>query len=338
VIERTEAETRPGESGALPSPAALVASGVGHAYGGRQALDEVSFRVGSGEIFGFLGPNGAGKSTLFRILSTQVRPLFRILSTQVRPQRGAVEVFGLDLVTEQRAVRRQIGVVFQSPSTDVQLTVAENLRCQGRLYGLDRHTLAARATHYATALGVEDRLDDRVGTLSGGLRRRVEVAKALLHEPRLLLLDEPSSGLDPGARRDLWALLEQLVREAGVTVALTTHFIEEADRCDRLALLDGGRVVEEGAPEALRRQIGGDVVTLTTADPAALRDDLRAHFEIDSTVHAETVRFERPQAHELIGRLAEAFPGRIAAVTVARPTLEDVFLVHTGHSLWEGEA
>jgi len=322
VIAPDSSESRSGKR-----PAALVARGVGHAYGARRALEDVSFRIGVGEVFGFLGPNGAGKSTLFRILATLVRL-----------RQGKIEICGLDLVAQKRDVRRRIGVVFQTASSDQHLTVGENLRCQGRLYGLDRHTLAARTTHYAAALGVADRWNDRVGTLSGGLRRRVEIAKALLHEPRLLLLDEPSTGLDPGARRDLWGVLEGLVHEAGVTVALTTHFIEEADRCDRLVLLDGGHVVEEGAPEELRSQIGGDVVTLTTADPQALRDELQAGFGIEATIHESTVRFERPRAHELIGRLAEAFPGRIAAVTVARPTLEDVFLVHTGHSLWELEA
>jgi ABC-2 type transport system ATP-binding protein len=314
-------------AGAEPAGAAIGARELAHRYGDRTALDGVSFTIAAGEVFGFLGPNGAGKSTLFRILATLARP-----------HAGRATVFGHDVVAQRREVRRAIGVVFQTPSTDVHLSVAENLHCQARLYGLDRRACERRSAHFAAALAFEDRLDDRVGTLSGGLRRRVEIAKALLHEPRLLLLDEPSSGLDPGARRDLRALLERLARDEGVTIALTTHFIEEAESCDRILLLDRGTIVAQGAPADLKRAIGGDVVTLTSPDPEALRSELAERFGVATELHEETVRFERPRAHEMVSGLAEALPGRISSVTVARPTLEDVFLQRTGHSLWEGEA
>ena len=312
--------------------AAVEAQGVEYAYrtrkaGLRRALDGVSFRIEAGEIFGFLGPNGGGKTTLFRILSTLAKP-----------QGGSVRVFGADLATEAAAVRRRLGVVFQSPSLDVQLTVRENLMHQGHLYGLSGRTLAERIGAALERFGLADRRDQRALELSGGLRRRVEIAKSLLHGPRLLLLDEPSTGLDPGARRDLWGTLESLRRE-GVTVLLTTHFMEEGDRCDRLALIDRGAVVGEGSPAGLKEEIGGDVITLDGPDPEALARDLAARFpDLQPQMRDGAVRLERERGHELVARLIEAFPGRVDSVTVARPTLEDVFLHRTGRRLYGQEA
>jgi len=289
-------------------------------------LAGLEFRVAPGEIYGFLGPNGGGKTTLFRILATLAPP-----------ERGTIQVFGTDLQRQAREVRRRLGVVFQNPSLDLQLTVAENLTHQGQLYGLSGRDLAARIERQMARFGLADRRDQRAKELSGGLRRRAEIAKALLHEPRLLLLDEPSTGLDPAARRDLWDTLQELQGE-GVTVLLTTHFMEEGDRCDRLALIDRGRLVAEGAPAALKEEIGGDVVTLTGPDPAALARDLAVRFpELAPEVREGGVRLERERAHEWVARLVEALPGRIDAVTVARPTLEDVFLHRTGNRLYGGE-
>lgn len=311
---------------AQPSPSpgsvAVRVRELAYAYGERRALDGLSFDVQPGQIHGFLGPNGGGKTTLFRILATLLRP-----------QAGSVTVFGSDLVEEAALVRLQLGVVFQSPSLDPHLTVRENLIHQGNLYGLRGRELARQAALQLERFALADRRSDRVKTLSGGLRRRLEIAKALLHRPRLLLLDEPSSGLDPGARRDLWSVLEELRDKREVTVLMTTHFMEEGDRCDRLALIDGGRIVAEGEPAALKEEIGGDVVVLSARDPAALCRDLRHRFDLDATLHGGVIRFERERAHEFIGRLAESFPGRIEAVTVSRPTLEDVFLSKTGHGL-----
>jgi ABC-2 type transport system ATP-binding protein len=307
---------------------AVCAIGLGFTFpGGRRALDEVSFTIAAGELFGFLGPNGGGKSTLFHLLATRFRP-----------SAGRVTVGGHDLAAAPAAVRRELGVVFQSPSLDLELTVAENLRHQGHLYGLAGRELARRIDEGLDRFDLTARRDERAKTLSGGLRRRAELAKALLHRPRVLLLDEPSTGLDPGARHDLRRHLREL-SASGVTVLLTTHFIDEAEDCHRVGLLDSGRLVALGRPEALVAEIGGDVISLTSSDPTALAEHLTTHFpDITPTVSGTTLRFEHARAHELVPRLAEAFPGRIQTLTVARPTLEDVFLHETGRRLNGPEA
>ena len=305
---------------------AVQAKEVTFAYAERQALAGVSFEIPPAQIFGFLGPNGGGKTTLFRILATLLPN-----------QGGSVRIFGADLSTEAALVRLQIGVVFQTPSLDQHLNVNENLVHQGYLYGLRGGELRRRAEDLLSRFGLIDRRRDRVGTLSGGMQRRVEICKALLHRPRLLLLDEPSTGLDPGARRDLWTVLEELRSDHEVTVLLTTHFIEEGDRCDRLALVDGGRIVATGKPDALKSEIGGDVVVLSSSDAGQLAEQLEHRFGVDLTVHEDVVRFEHPRAHELVGQMIEYSAGRIQALTISKPTLEDVFLRRTGRGLWEGE-
>ncbi|MGH9465180.1 MAG: ATP-binding cassette domain-containing protein, partial [Thermoanaerobaculia bacterium] len=244
-----------------------------------------------------------------------------------------LQVLGLDVAREAAALRRRLGVVFQSPSLDPELTARENLECHGRLYGLGRRQLAERTRAVLARLDLAERSGDRVKTLSGGLRRRVEIAKCLLASPRLLLLDEPSTGLDPGARRSLWELLARLREEEGVTILLTTHFIEEADRCDRLLLLDRGRVVAQGTPEALKRGLGGEVVTLTAADPEALASELAQRFGVRAEVSNDEVRFVHPAARGLVARLADSLAGRYRSLTVAEPTLEHVFLARTGRGL-----
>ena len=236
-------------------------------FGERTALQDVSFSVAAGEIFGLLGPNGGGKTTLFRILATLLRA-----------SSGSARVFGDDVLSQRVAVRNRIGVVFQSPSVDLKLTVAENLRHQGHLYGLRGAALGKRMEEVLERLGVSDRRKDRVETLSGGLRRRVEIAKGLLHRPDILLLDEPSSGLDAGVRRDLRNYLQQLREQDGVTVCLTTHFMDEAESCDRLAILDRGQLVALGTPEVLKSKIGGDVIVLEAREPERLRSQIQARF------------------------------------------------------------
>jgi ABC-2 type transport system ATP-binding protein len=316
----------------VPETTAVEARGLEHSYstrkaGTRKALAGLSFQVPAGEIFGFLGPNGGGKTTLFRILATLARP-----------QSGSVRVFGADLATQAAVVRRRLGVVFQNPSLDLHLTVRENLLHQGHLYGLSGRDLADRIAAALERFGLADRAAQRALELSGGLRRRVEIAKSLLHGPRLLLLDEPSTGLDPGARRDLWGTLEDLRRE-GVTVLLTTHFMEEGDRCDRLALIDRGTLVGEGSPAALKEEIGGDVITLAGPDPEALAREIEARFpDLSPAVRDGAVRLERERGHELVARLIGALSGRVDSVTVARPTLEDVFLHRTGRRLYGEDA
>jgi len=318
-------------SASVPKTPAVEAEGVEYTYrsrkGEHRALAGISFRVAPGEIYGFLGPNGGGKTTLFRILSTLARP-----------QGGSIRVFGSDLEKNAGDVRRRLGVVFQSPSLDVHLSVRENLLHQGHLYGLKGRELAGRIDAALERFGLSDRRSQRALELSSGLRRRVEIAKSLLHGPGLLLLDEPSTGLDPGARRDLWTTLEGL-RGEGVTVLFTTHFMEEGDRCDRLALIDRGTVVADGSPAALKEEIGGDVITLSGPDPDGLARDLGTRFpDLATEVRDGAVRLEREKGHELVARLIEALPGRVDSVTVARPTLEDVFLHRTGRRLYGEEA
>lgn len=311
------------DSGSL----AVAVDGLSYRYGERLALDAVGFSVAPGEIFGLLGPNGGGKTTLFSLLSTRL-PV---------PARR-VRIFGSDLGLVPAEVQRRIGVVFQAPSLDPHLTVRENLLHQGHLYGLSGAALGARATRLAERLGVASRLGDRTAILSGGLKRRVEIAKALLHEPRLLLLDEPSSGLDPGIRRELWSLLEELRSEDGVTVLLTTHFMEEGERCDRVGLLDRGRLVASGRPGELEDAVGGQVVRVVTDRPGEVRERLGRRFGVEGQVSGDTVQFELENAHQRVVELVESLSGSIRSITVAQPTLEDVFLRRTGHAFWESES
>jgi len=290
-----------------------------HRYGDRTALDNVDLDVVEGEIFGLLGPNGGGKTTLFRILSTLLVP-----------SSGTARVCGHDPVTEPAAVRRAIGVVFQTPSLDLKLTARENLKHQADLYGV---TDPARAEAMLKRVGMLDRADEYCENFSGGMRRRVELAKGMLHEPRLLLLDEPSTGLDPGARRDLWQYLES-VRKEGVTSFLTTHLMEEAEKCDRLALLDRGRLVAVGTPDELKARIGGDVLTVETESAPALQSDVQERFGLDSQVVDGTLRIEKEEGHRFVPQLIDAFPERITSVSIGKPTLEDVFVQLTGHRFW----
>jgi len=293
-----------------------------HRYGSRVALDNLSFDVAPGTIFGLLGPNGSGKSTLFRILATMMAPTS-----------GRATIDGFDAVRQAGEVRRRIGVVFQSPSLDRKLTVGENLAAQGHLYGLAGATLKARIGATLERLGLADREQDLVETLSGGLRRRVEIAKALLYGPSVLLLDEPSSGLDPAARLELISAIAALRDGQGVTVLLTTHVLEEADRCDRLLLLHQGRRVAEGTPAELKSRVGGDVVLLEVADAAAMRGRLRERFGIEPQLADGLLRVEIPNGHRFLTEVVEAFPGAIRSISLHRPTLEDVFLDETGVSI-----
>ena len=311
----------PLESGVEP---AISVSRLSHRYGQRNALDNLNLTIAPGEIFAFLGPNGGGKTTLFRVLSTLI-PL----------QSGDAHILGFDLRSQQSAVRTKIGVVFQAPSLDKKLTVAENLRHQGHLYGLRGVSLANRMNEMLDRLGIADRRQDLCEKLSGGLRRRVELAKGMLHEPRLLLLDEPSTGLDPAARADLWNYLRTVRDRGGVTVVLTTHLLEEADKADRIAILSAGRLVALGTPDALRATVGGDSITIRTADPARLASVIHDRFQLTTQVLGGVVRLEQSGGHEWIAKLVGAFPDQIDEITLSKPTLEDVFIARTGHRFWE---
>jgi ABC-2 type transport system ATP-binding protein len=292
---------------------------VSHRYGQRQALDGVTFDIAAGEIFGILGPNGGGKTTLFRLLSTLI-PL----------QAGEVTLLGFDLRRDAYEIRRRIGVVFQAASLDKKLTVAENIRYQAALYGLAGSELRRRETAALEQFGLRDRAGELCEKLSGGLRRRVELAKGMIHDPQLILLDEPSTGLDPGARLDLWQLLSQLRDTRGTTVVLTTHILEEAAKADRLAILHEGKLVALDTPAALQATVGGDAITIRTIDPSRLIQTLREKFSLSASEIAGGVRLEVRDGHHWIARLVEALPQGIDEITLGKPTLEDVFIAKTG--------
>jgi ABC-2 type transport system ATP-binding protein len=294
-----------------------------HRYGDRVALAGVSFETRQGEIFGLLGPNGGGKSTVFRILSTMMAPTS-----------GKASIAGHDVAREPDAVRRKIGVVFQSQSLDKKLTVEENLRGQGHLHGMSGAKLRDRMEKVLGRLGLADRRGDLVEVLSGGLKRRVEIAKGLLHQPAVLLMDEASTGLDPGARRELWRFILELRESEGVTVLLTSHILDEADKCDRLVLLHEGRVVSQGSPAELKARIGGDVVILETMKPEELGAQIESRFRVKPASVDGTLRVEIANGHRFITEVVEAFPGAIESVALKKPTLEDVFLRETGAALW----
>jgi len=311
----------------VSAPPAIEANALGFNYGERAALSDVTFSIAHGEIFGFLGPNGGGKTTLFKLLSTLV-PI----------QMGRAVMLGHDLADDTIAVRRRLGVVFQHPSLDGKLTVAENLSHHGHLYGMRGRKLREDSAAALSRLGLGARSGDLVETLSGGLQRRVELAKSLLHKPELLLLDEPSTGLDPAARREFSNYLGHLRDRDGVTVVLTTHYLEEAERCDRIAILDGGRLVAMAPPGELKARVGGDVVVIRAAAPEALQHKLLQRLRLKSQFVDGTLRIERPRGHELVREVVEAFGPEIDSVSFGKPTLEDVFVHLTGHQFFAAPA
>ncbi len=310
----------------IHQPAPISLQQLTHNYGSRLALDHLTFDVRPAEIFGLLGPNGSGKTTLFRILSTLMVPTG-----------GHACLHGFDAATEPNKVRQQTGIVFQARSLDIKLTVAENLKHQGHLYGLKGAHLKRRMEEVLARVGLSDRAKDTVETLSGGMQRRVELAKGLIHSPSILLLDEPSTGLDPGARRDVWQYLRMLRDEEGVSILVTTHLMEEAEHCDRLAILSEGKLVALGSPFELKSEIGGDVVTFETAGPEAaetLSQKIANRFILSPTVLGNTVRLERKDGHKFVTEVVEGFPGLVEGISVSKPSLEDVFIQRTGHRFW----
>jgi len=306
--------------------AAVRADRLAYSYGSRRALDDLSLEILPREIFSVLGPNGGGKTTLFRILST--------LTSQ---QAGTLEIFGEPLPAATSRVRSMVGVVFQKPSLDGKLTVGENLHHHGMLYGMSGTRLKEAVTTSLERLGLTDRRDDLAETLSGGLQRRVELAKALMTRPRLLILDEPSTGLDPGARHDLWRYLVQLREEDGTTVILTTHLMDEAERSDRIAILHAGRRIALGTPNELRSRIGGDVISIRTHAPDALVERVTHIAGTRATRLGDTLRLESSAGHALMGRLLDELSQEIDGISLSKPTLEDVFVRETGHRFWNEE-
>ena len=324
MASRTPAvETVESPPAASSRPAVISVENLRHLYDDRVALDGVSFRVEHAELFGLLGPNGSGKTTLFRILSTLMLP-----------SGGRAVIMGRDAAKDPNGLRRQIGVVFQAQSIDVKLTAAENLWHQGHLYGLSGSALKNRVDEMLGRVRLADRANEYAETFSGGMQRRLELAKGLMHHPSVLLLDEPTTGLDPGARRDLWQYLQVLRDEEHVTVIVTTHLMEEAERCDRLAILNQGKLVALGTPTELKHEIGGDVIVLEASDVDSLAQRIRARFGVEAAVIGGKVRFERENGHHFITDVVEAFPGEIQSISVSKPTLEDVFIHRTGHRFW----
>lgn len=291
-----------------------------HTYQTRRALDGVSFSVSCGEIFGLLGPNGSGKTTLFRILST----LMPVTS-------GTVRVLGHDLTTEVKAVRSLLGVVFQHPGLDDKLTVIENLRHHGHLYGLAGKKLRYRISELLERFGVADRAKERVALLSGGLQRRVEIAKAMLHSPRVLLLDEPTSGLDVAARRQLNDYLGALADTENILILLTTHLLDDAEVCNRVGVLDAGKLVALGEPDELKAQVSGDVILIECIDNEVLCTEITERFGVSPVLTENLLRVECERGHEFVRDLVAAFPDEIQSVRFGRPTLEDVFIKLTGN-------
>ena len=302
----------------------LDATGLTYSYGDRPALDGVGFTVVRGQAHSFLGPNGSGKSTLFKLLAT-ILPV----------QGGSARILGLDLATQVAAVREKIGVVFQSPALDRKLTVRQNLTYGGHLYGMRGSKLASRIDEVLVHTGLRDRAGERVEHLSGGLKRRVELAKGLLAKPELILLDEPTTGLDPGARKDLWQFLRH---QEGLTILVTTHLMEEAELTDQITILHRGVVVGEGTPEALKQEVGAELLELTCDDPAAVLSELKTRFDIEGLVLDHSVRIRVDNAHRLVGDLVDALGDRLDRVTLSHPSLEDVYIEKTGHRFWAEKA
>lgn len=296
-----------------------------HRYGQREALHDVSFRLEPGEIFALLGPNGGGKTTLFKILCTAMVP-----------SAGWAAVGGCDVVRESSAVRRRIGVVFQRPGLDGKLTVRENLTHQGHLYGMRGAGLYRRIGRMLKRFGLIDRAGDYVETLSGGLARGVDLVRGLLHGPAVLLLDEPTTGLDPQARWEFWRYLDASRRQDGVTVLLTTHFMAEADRCDRVGIIDRGRLVAIGTPDELKKSIAGECLTVEADAPDQLAGAIAGRFSVRADVIDGRVRIESDRAHRFIPELVEAFPDTINSVSLSKPTLEEVFIHQTGRRFEDG--
>ncbi len=304
------------------SEAAIEVEALTFRYGPRIALRSLSLRIPYGCCFGLLGPNGSGKTTLMRLLATLLRPT-----------EGRLRVCGHDTTEAPGTVRRCLGVVFQQPALDGDLTVEENLRLHGAFYGLQGTTLTYRIDELLIRFDLQERRHELVRRLSGGQQRRVDLMRGLLHAPRILLLDEPTTGLDPLARHAFWQTLRQLRQTERLTLIVATHLLEEAEQCDEVALLDEGRLVASGAPEALVRALGNEVLWLETPEPEAIAEFVRNHFGIEVRVIGTSVRVAASDAHALLPHLYEALGERLRSATIRRPTLEDVFLVHTGHHL-----
>jgi ABC-2 type transport system ATP-binding protein len=296
-------------------------------YGEVEAVRGVSFTVARGEVFGFLGPNGAGKSTTINMLCTLARPTS-----------GTGRVSGFDIVGERDDVRRHIGLVFQDPTLDGHLTATQNLRLHADLYDIDPGAIPARIDQMLEMVGLADRRDQAVMTFSGGMKRRLEIARGLMHSPRVLFLDEPTIGLDPQTRSAIWRYIRALQESEGTTIFMTTHYMDEAEYCARIAIMDRGKIVVLDAPEALKAGVGADRVVLGTDDDVAALAALRDRFGIEATTAEGAVTFHVASGEAFVPRLFAELGVGITSVTVARPTLDDVFMRYTGSTIRDAEA
>ena len=291
-------------------------------YGVLEAVKGIDLDVAEGEVFGFLGPNGAGKSTTISILCTLLRATA-----------GEVEVAGLDVNRHPDEVRARIGLIFQDPSLDDQLTARENLEFHGFIYGMPASTRKERIAEVLSMVDLAERAGSQVRTFSGGMKRRLEIARGVMHHPDILFLDEPTLGLDPQTRKNIWDHLHELRRREGITLFMTTHYMEEAEFSDRIAIIDQGRIVALGTPDELKAQVGGDVVTITTEDPQALAREIDRAFSLATKVERDTVRIEVPDASTFLVRLIRELSTPVQSLTMRRPSLDDVFLDLTGHAI-----
>jgi ABC-2 type transport system ATP-binding protein len=306
--------------------AAVEVEGVVRRFDGVTAVDGISFSVRAGEIFGFLGPNGAGKSTTIKILCTLLPP-----------SSGHARVAGYDVVAEPAKVRRSLGLLFQDPSVDDRLTARENLRVHCMIYGVPRAERKSRIEDALIWIGLRDEADQRVRTFSGGMRRRLEVARALLHRPRIIFLDEPTTGLDPQTRRSMWARLHELRERDHLTIFLTTHYMDEAENCDRLAIIDHGKLIAEGSPDDLKQRAGQERVTLSTVDDARAAEELRGRLGYEPQQTERGLEFAVRSGEKLLAELA-GFPVELRRLNLHKPTLEDAFIALTGRSIRPDEA
>ncbi|HEY6538882.1 MAG TPA: ATP-binding cassette domain-containing protein [Candidatus Dormibacteraeota bacterium] len=322
----TQLDTRPvtaPRDGAAP---AIAARELRKTYKEIEAVRGVSFEVATGEIFGFLGPNGAGKSTTISMLCTLVNP-----------SSGQAHVAGYDVVADQARVRQRIGLVFQDTTLDDYLTAAENLRFHAELYGVPREVVAVRLRQVLEMVDLWDRRDGLVQTFSGGMKRRLEIARGLLHSPTVLFLDEPTVGLDPQTRSHIWSYIQELRRREQITIFLTTHYMDEAEYCDRLAIIDNGVLVAIDTPEVLKASIGEDRVELHTEDDQEAISRLLQQFQITAQVSEGAVTFHVPLGEQFVPRLFAELGVPIRSIRVARPTLDDVFMTYTGRTIRDAE-
>ena len=313
-------------STATSNGSAISVNGLAKNFGDVQAVRGVNFEVAVGEVFGFLGPNGAGKSTTINMLCTLLKPTS-----------GSATVAGYDVVKDRDDVRRHIGLVFQDPTLDSYLTGAQNLRMHAELYGVERQLVAPRMEQVLTMVGLWERKDSPVGTYSGGMRRRLEIARGLMHSPRVLFLDEPTIGLDPQTRRSIWTYIRELKEREEITIFMTTHYMDEAEWCDRIAIMDHGDIVALDAPETLKEQVGTDRVTIHIDDNDAAIAALSDQFGLEARVSEGAVTFGVSGGEEFVPRLFAELGLPIRAVSVSRPTLDDVFMSYTGTTIRDAE-